>query len=113
MARPLVVIPALVTAATILALLGFVIVLSFSKIEDGMIAGFAGFGNFATLLSDPNLPRMTSNTLVFAGIALAVSFLLGVPLAWLAERSDLPGRSVIWTVMLASLVLPGFLVGMG
>jgi iron(III) transport system permease protein len=113
MARPLVVIPALVTAATILALLGFVIVLSFSKIEDGMIAGFAGFGNFATLLSDPNVPRMTSNTLVFAAIALAVSFLLGVPLAWLAERSDLPGRSIIWTVMLASLVLPGFLVGMG
>ncbi len=34
MARPLVVIPAFVTAATILALLGFVIVLSFSKIED-------------------------------------------------------------------------------
>jgi iron(III) transport system permease protein len=113
MARPLVVIPALVTAATILALLGFVIVLSFSKMQDGLIAGFAGFGNFATLFADPNLARMTTNTLVFAAIALAVSFLLGVPLAWLAERSDLPGRSVIWTVMLASLILPGFLVGMG
>jgi iron(III) transport system permease protein len=113
MARPFVVIPALVVAAAIVALLGFVIVLSFSKIEDGMVAGFAGFGNFAALLRDPNLARMTTNTLVFAGIALTVSFLLGVPLAWLAERSDLPGRSAIWTVMLASLVLPGFLVGMG
>ena len=113
MARPFVVIPALVTAATIIALLGFVIVLSFSKMEDGIIAGFAGFGNFAALFGDPNLARMTSNTLVFAAIALAVSFLLGVPLAWLAERSDLPGRALIWTVILASLVLPGFLVGMG
>jgi iron(III) transport system permease protein len=113
MARPFVVIPALIVAAAIVALLGFVIVLSFSKIEDGVVAGFAGFGNFAALLRDPNLSRMTSNTLVFAGIALAVSFLLGVPLAWLAERTDLPGRSVIWTLMLASLVLPGFLVGMG
>ena len=89
MARPFVVIPALVVAAAIVALLGFVIVLSFSKMEEGVIAGFAGFGNFAALLRDPNLPRMTSNTLVFAGIALAVSFLLGVPLAWLAERTDL------------------------
>src|ERR1700734_3853859 len=113
MARPFVVIPALVTAAAILALLAFVIVLSFSKMQDGLIAGFAGFGNFTTLLGDPNLPRMASNTLIFAAIALVVSFLLGVPLAWLAERTDLPGRSVIWTVMLASLVLPGFLVGMG
>jgi len=113
MARPFVVIPALVAAAAILALLGFVIVLSFSRMQDGVIAGFAGFGNFAVLLGDPNLPRIVSNTLVFAAIALAVSFLLGVPLAWLAERSDLPGRSLIWTVMLASLVLPGFLVGMG
>ncbi len=113
MARPFVLIPALVVAAAILALLGFVIVLSFSKMEQGVIAGFAGFGNFAVLLSDPNVPRMASNTLVFAALALAVSFLLGVPLAWLAERSDLPGRSLIWTIMLASLVLPGFLVGMG
>ena len=91
MARPFVLIPALVAAAAILALLGFVIVLSFSKMEDGVIAGFAGFGNFAALLGDPNLPRMVSNTLIFAAIALVVSFLLGVPLAWLAERSDLPG----------------------
>lgn len=113
MARPFVVIPALVTAAAILALLAFVIVLSFSKMQDGLIAGFAGFGNFTMLLADPNLPRMASNTLIFAAIALAVSFLLGVPLAWLAERTDLPGRAAIWTVMLASLVLPGFLVGMG
>jgi iron(III) transport system permease protein len=113
MARPFVLIPAFVAAAAILALLGFVIVLSFSKMQDGVIAGFAGFGNFAALLGDPNLPRMVSNTLIFAAIALVVSFLLGVPLAWLAERSDLPGRSLIWTVMLASLVLPGFLVGMG
>ena len=113
MARPLVVIPALVTAATIIALLAFVIVLSFSKMQDGLIAGFAGFANFTALLGDPNLPRMTTNTLIFAAIALAVSFALGVPLAWLAERSDLPGRSVIWTLMLASLILPGFLVGMG
>ena len=113
MARPFVVIPALVAAAAIIALLSFVVVLSFSKMQDGVIAGFAGFGNFTALLGDPNLPRMVSNTLIFAAIALAVSFLLGVPLAWLAERTDLPGRAFIWTVMLASLVLPGFLVGMG
>src|SRR6185312_10234764 len=99
MARPFAVIPALVVAAAIVALLGFVIVLSFSKIEDGVVAGFAGFANFAALLRDPNLARMSTNTLVFAGIALTVSFVFGVPLAWLAERSDLPGRAAIWTVM--------------
>lgn len=113
MARPFVVVPALVAAATIVALLAFVIVLSFSKMQDGLIAGFAGLGNFTALLTDPNLPRMTGNTIEFGAISLAVSFLVGVPLAWLAERSDLPGRSFIWTVILASLVLPGFLVGMG
>jgi iron(III) transport system permease protein len=113
MARPFVLIPAFVAALAILALLAFVVVLSFSKMEDGVIAGFAGSANFTALFHDPNLGKMASNTAVFAGIALIVSFLLGVPLAWLAERSDLPGRSLIWTIMLASLVIPGFLVGMG
>ena len=69
MARPFVVIPALVAAAAILALLAFVIVLSFSKMQDGVIAGFAGFGNFAVLIGDPNLPRIVSNTLDLRGVS--------------------------------------------
>jgi ABC-type Fe3+ transport system permease subunit len=61
----------------------------------------------AALFADPNLGRMVANTFVFGAIALVVSFVLGVPLAWPAERSDLPGRAFIWTLMLASLVIPG------
>jgi iron(III) transport system permease protein len=44
---------------------------------------------------------------------LTVSLLYGVPLAWLTERTDLPGRALIWTAMLASVVMPSFMIAMG
>jgi len=104
-----------ITAASIciIGLLLFVVILSFCRMGEGFIAGGAGWANYAELLGDSNFWRAVSNTGIFAGITLVVACVLGIPLAWLAERTDLPGRSLLWTAMLASLVLPGFLSGMG
>jgi iron(III) transport system permease protein len=104
-----------VTAATacILGLLLFVVVLSFCRMDNGSIAGTVGWANYGALLGDPGFWRACENTAVFATIALFVSGMLGVPLAWLAERTDMPGRSLLWTAMIGSLILPGFLTAMG
>lgn len=109
----LLLVPALALAVVVVGLLGFVLLLSVSKADNGSLEGFAAFANFVNLLSDPSAVRVATNTAIFALVTVAVSFLLGVPLAWLAERTTLPGRSAIWTLMLATLVMPGFTVGMG
>ena len=45
-------------------------------------------------------------SLVSSAAAAAVSLLLGVPLAWILARSELPGRSFIRGLVLLPLVLP-------
>ncbi len=109
----LLLVPVVTVSVWIVALLAFIIWMSFSRMEAGALAGFAGLANYAGLLTDPNFDVALVNTAVFAATALAVSFAFGLPLAWLVERTDLPGRSLIWLTMLSSLMIPGFLVGMG
>ena len=109
----LLLIPAAIVSIIVVGLLAFVLVLSVSRMDEGVLAGFAGVANFANLFSNPGALHTALNTAGFAAISLAVSFAFGVPLAWLAERTTLPGRNAIWTAMISMLIIPGFLTGMG
>ena len=102
-----------IVSIIIAGLLAFVLVLSLSRMDEGVVAGFAGLANFADLFSNPGALHTVLNTAGFAAIALVVSFAFGVPLAWLAERTTLPGRNAIWTAMVSMLIIPGFLTAMG
>jgi iron(III) transport system permease protein len=65
--------------------------------------------NFAALVSDATLRKPF---LVAIGMALGVGVLscvFATPLAWLASRTDLPGRRVIRALVMASFVTPPFL----
>ncbi len=106
-------VPVLGASAVIISLLAFVIYVSFAHFENGLLGGFAGAANYASFLQSPLLGPAVENTVVFTLVTLAVSLLYGVPLAWLTERTDLPGRSLIWTAMLASVVMPSFMIAMG
>lgn len=105
--------PVLGASIVVVALLGFVLWISFSRMATGSPAGFDGIANYAQLFADPVLWIALANTLEFAALTLMVAFAFGLPLAWLAERTDLPGRSLIWSAVLASLLMPGFLLAMG
>jgi iron(III) transport system permease protein len=70
-------------------------------------------GNYVKLYSDPFVLTALSNTLRFSAMTVAVSLFFGIAIAWLVERTDLPGKSVIYTVMSLSLLLPGFFLAMG
>lgn len=112
-ARALLLVPAFIVAVIVVGLLTFVLILSLSHADRGTITGFAGLANFAALIADPSATKTVVNTVFFAAVSVLVSFLFGLPLAWLAERTALPGRRAIWTLMLTTLVMPGFMVGMG
>ena len=47
------------------------------------------------------------------GGPLAVAFFFGIPAAWLVERTNLPGKTIVFTLMTIGLLMPGFAAAMG
>lgn len=55
------------------------------------------------------LGDMVVNSLIFAGGSAALAVAIGTTLALLIERTDIPGKSLIFAASLAPLVVPGIL----
>ncbi len=64
------------------------------------------FGNASTY-------HLLKNTFLYAAGALAVSLPMAFALAWLTERTDLPGRRLLYTVMFVPMLMPSFAVALG
>jgi iron(III) transport system permease protein len=69
--------------------------------------------NYVALVSDRLSYAILANTLIFSGIALVIALGLGVAIAFLCERTDIPGKPVVFTLMSVSLILPNFAVALG
>ena len=65
--------------------------------------------------SDVFLSSSTYNTLwntaIYAAGALILSFSVAIALAWLVERTDIPLRTTIYTLVIASLGIPAVIAG--
>jgi iron(III) transport system permease protein len=97
----------------ILALLAIVIALSFRTGSLGAADAAWSFANYPTIFLDSFTYRVLANTIGFALTTLLVALFFGVPIAWLVERSDLPGKPLLFTLMAVGLLLPGFGSAMG
>jgi iron(III) transport system permease protein len=62
---------------------------------------------------DPFTYRVLANTLLFSAITLIVALSFGLPIAWLLERTDFPGKRSVLTLLTVALLIPGFSVGLG
>jgi multiple sugar transport system permease protein len=60
----------------------------------GAVSGWAGFANFASILTNPALPRVALNTLVWVGAGVLLTTLLALPLAQLLSK-DFWGRRIL------------------
>lgn len=69
--------------------------------------------NFAAVYSSGVTYTLLANTLVYALGSLVVGIVPALALAWLAERTDMPGRRHVFTVSLVSLGLPPMLTALG
>jgi iron(III) transport system permease protein len=65
--------------------------------------------HFRTVYGDPNTYRIIGNSFVFAGGAAALSLIVGGTLAWIAIRTDAPGRALFDLVAIVPNVLPPLL----
>jgi len=63
--------------------------------------------NLRGLISDPALvTRILPDTLVFVAGTVALTTVIAFALAWLTERTELPGRNVWFTLIVAPLLVP-------
>jgi iron(III) transport system permease protein len=71
------------------------------------------FLHYVESFGDPSIVRALSNTIVFTLVSLVVALFFGVPAAWLVTRTDLPGKTLLETLMTIGLLMPGFAGAMG
>jgi iron(III) transport system permease protein len=98
-------------AAFILVLLGLVIWMSF-------IPGLPGdpgltLDNYTDVLLHNTVFVAIGNSLLVGAGTVAINLIFAVPMAWLVERTDLSGKTLIITLVALSILIPGFLKAMG
>src|SRR5262249_38035016 len=104
---------AVAVSALVLAIAGVVVWLSFYSALPGVAELTFTLQNYVRVFTRPETYAILWNTVAFAGIAVAVASLFGIPAAWLVERTDLPGKPAVFTAMTIGLLIPNFTVAMG
>ena len=103
----------IVASIVIISLIAVVVGLSFRNGSAGDPAASWTFSNYPDIFLAPFTYRVLANTVGFSFVVLIVSLVFGVPAAWLVERTDLPGKNVVFTFMAIGLLIPGFAAAMG
>jgi multiple sugar transport system permease protein len=104
--------PAMVTFA-IVALIPFLfaVFISFHEMKFGRLGDFAGFDNYAVLLSDARFWNSMGIALVFVGIAVPLEFMLGLAGALMLNR-PIWGRSVLVPLLFIPTMMAPIVVGL-
>lgn len=94
-------------------IVGLLVVVVWTSFQASLRDPALTVGHYVNLFDDPFAFNALRNTLGFSAVAVIVAFLIGVPSAWIAERTDLPGRNAIHPLMMVALFIPSFFVAMG
>ncbi len=100
-------------SALIVAMLLVVVWLGFRVGDMGDPTAHLALDNYRAIFADRTTYSVLGDTVSFALVTLAVSLAFGLPLAWLVERTDIKGKTAIFTLMTVGLLLPGFASAMG
>ncbi len=102
---------ALVATGAVLLPIGVTLVAS---LREGLLTdgGPWALTNFQTVVTHPRFGQVVGNTLALGLGTVAVMLAIAVPLTWLVARSDLPGRGLVYTLLVAQVAIPSFLTAM-
>lgn len=103
---------AAVSLSLVVMLLLSIGVVSFQVTEGIATSGYS-LDNFRAIYGESFAYKSLFNTIGFATITVVTSLLIGGPMAWLAVRTNLPGRGTIFPLMTLGLVVPSFFTAMG
>jgi iron(III) transport system permease protein len=70
----------------------------------------SGWETASALIFRPRVGEILLSTLLLQALAVPLSVVLAVTLAWLTERSDLPGRALWRWLAIAPLAIPAFVM---
>jgi iron(III) transport system permease protein len=111
--------PAVLLALVLFAaavIVGNVILILWTSFLSGSV-GESGttysLASYLELFTDPFVARVFANTIGFATSTLVVALAFGIPIAWIVTRTDIAGKSAIFTLMTIALLIPGFVPAIG
>ena len=91
--------------------MSFLINMSFRQGTPARPSGF-NLENYQEVYGSSLTYSTLLNTVIYAGAVSLISLLLATIFAWLVERTDMPGRNIVWVAMLVPLAMPGMLSAM-
>ncbi len=97
----------------ILLLVSILIWISFQSGIVGTADATYTLSNYTDVFDDSIFIEAISNTLVFSITATLVAMVIGLPIAWVTERTTLPGKSWVYVIMTLGLLIPGIYTAMG
>jgi iron(III) transport system permease protein len=103
-----------VVAALVLVPLVFLILGSFStaRLPTEFSLDKMGLVNYAKVWLDPGTYKLFKNTAIYVGGATVVGVVLAAFLAWLVERTNMPGKIWLYAGIPMTLAVPGLLQAM-
>jgi iron(III) transport system permease protein len=92
----------------------FLVVGSFStaKLPTDFSFDTMSLQNYVKVYSDPGTLELFTNTLIYVGGSVILGITLAVALAWLVERTNMPGKIWIYAGVPMTLAVPGMLQAM-
>lgn len=111
--RPIVFALAALPLILVVVLIGVIVYVSFlENLNDGL-RGSLTFRHFGALLYDALIYSALMNTLGFTVSTVITAMVIGGAVAWLVERTDLPGKRFVFFIMTIGLLVPTFFMAMG
>src|SRR3990172_4370985 len=104
---------ALAPMGVILLLVVAMLWISLQKGVFGTASAVYTLENYRDVLSDPFLLHALKNTAIFTVSTVFFALVLGLPIAWLTERTTIPGKTLIYAIMTLGLLIPGIYTAMG
>lgn len=99
-----------------IALLAIVAVFVWVSTQTGVIGteeAKYSLENYTILFGDPFVLEVLENTLIFALATTFVSLVIGLPVAWITERTTIRPKELIYAMMTTGLLVPPVFIGMG
>lgn len=102
---------ALIVALLVLVVapLGKMVVISFEAQETGEFT----LANYLTAYGRQRYLDALRNSLLLGLYSAAISTVLAVPMAWAVSRTDMPGKTFTWVMVLAAFIMPPYLGAIG
>jgi len=69
--------------------------------------------NYVQIFGEPFVVKVFWNTVVFTISTTITALVIGLPIAWLTERTTIPGKGLVYTIMTLGLLVPGIYTAMG